>query len=166
MSAAPRAIRASDAERLQGGRAGFVSRVAADGVDFVIVEAIYFGILIGIAVVRFLITRKDFSVVAPDVWVTVLAQWFIIVMYLGTNWASTGRSIGKIMLGLQALRANDEALTPRRAFTRAVFCATFWPSLLWIFVSKRNAALHDLALHTKVVYSWRDDPVAAAATVA
>ena len=53
--------------------------------------------------------------VAPDVWVTVLAQWFIIVMYLGTNWASTGRSIGKIMLGLQALRANDDRAQRRAA---------------------------------------------------
>lgn len=165
MSAQPRAIRATDAERLQGGRAGFVSRVAADGVDFLIVELIYFGVLVGIAVVRFLITRKDFSVVAPDVWVTVLAQWFIIVMYLGTNWASTGRSVGKIMLGLQVLRADDTPLTPRRAFTRALFCATFWPSLIWIFVSRRNAALHDIALHTKVVYSWRFDPAAPAHAV-
>ena len=156
---ATRTIRSSDAERLQGGRAGFVSRVCADGVDFVVVEAIYFGVLIGIAVVRFLITRKDFSVVAPDVWVTVVAQWFIIVMYLGTNWASTGRSVGKIMLGLQVLRADGTDLTPRRAFTRAVFCATFWPSLIWIFVSKRNAALHDIALRTKVVYAWRHPEV-------
>jgi uncharacterized RDD family membrane protein YckC len=160
MSATERAIRASDAERLQGGRAGFVSRVAADGVDFLIVELIYFGVLIGIAVVRFLITRKNFSVVAPDVWVTVVAQWFIIVLYLGTNWASTGRSVGKIMLGLQVLRADGTPLTPRRAFTRAVFCATFWPSLIWIFVSRRNAALHDIALHTKVVYSWRYEKAA------
>ncbi len=160
MSATERAIRASDAERLQGGRAGFVSRVAADGVDFLIVELIYFGVLIGIAVVRFLVTRKNFSVVAPDVWVTVVAQWFIIVLYLGTNWASTGRSIGKIMLGLQVLRANGDPLTPRRAFTRALLCATFWPSLIWIFVSKRNAALHDIAVHTKVVYSWRHEKAA------
>jgi uncharacterized RDD family membrane protein YckC len=158
VSAAPRVIRASDAERLQGGRAGFVSRVAADGVDFLIVELIYFGILVGIAVVRFLISRKDFSVVAPDVWVTVVAQWFIIVVYLTTNWASNGRSIGKIMLGLQVLRADGTPLTPRRAFLRALFCATYWPTLLWIFVSRRNAGLHDLALHTKVVYSWRFDP--------
>jgi uncharacterized RDD family membrane protein YckC len=160
VTAAPRVIRASDAERLQGGRAGFVSRVVADGVDFVVVEAIYFGILLGIAVVRFLIDRHDFEVSAPDLWVTVVAQWFIIVMYLGTNWASTGRSIGKIMLGLQVLRNGDEPLSPRRAFTRAIFCATFWPTLLWIFVSRRNAALHDVLLHTKVVYSWRHEPTA------
>jgi uncharacterized RDD family membrane protein YckC len=158
VSAPPRAIRAADAERLQGGRAGFVSRVIADGIDFVMVEAIYFGVLIGIAVIRFLISRKDFTVVAPDVWVTVVAQWFIIVMYLGTNWASTGRSVGKIMLGLQVLRADGTPLTPRRAFMRALLCATFWPSLIWIFVSRRNAALHDIALHTKVVYSWRHEP--------
>jgi uncharacterized RDD family membrane protein YckC len=158
---ATRAIRSSDAERLQGGRAGFVSRVAADGVDFLVVEVIYFGILLGIAVVRFLVTRHDFTLDAPQLWVTVVAQWFIIVLYLGTNWASTGRSIGKIMLGLQVMRADGSALTPRRAFTRAIFCATLWLSLLWIFVSRRNAALHDVVLHTKVVYSWRhpDAPV-------
>ena len=160
MSVTHRAIRASDAERLQGGRAGFVSRVAADGIDFLIVQVIYFGILIGIAVVRFLVTRKNFTVVAPDVWVTVLAQWFIIVMYLGTNWASAGRSVGKVMLGLQVLRADGTPLSPRRSFIRAVLCATFWPSLIWIFVSRRNAALHDIAVHTKVVYSWRHEKAA------
>ena len=58
------------------------------------------------------------------------------------------------------LRANGDPLTPRRAFTRALLCATFWPSLIWIFVSKRNAALHDIAVHTKVVYSWRHEKAA------
>jgi uncharacterized RDD family membrane protein YckC len=157
-----RAIRATDADRLQGGRAGFVSRVAADGVDFVVVEIIYFGILLGIAVVRFLLNRGDFEVQAPDLWVTLVSQWIIIVLYLGSNWASTGRSVGKIMLGLQVLRADGEPLTPRRAFTRALLCATWWPSLLWVLVSHTNSAVHDIVVRTKVVYSWRHEKAAPA----
>lgn len=162
MTTTQRAIRATDADRLQGGRAGFVSRVAANGVDFVIVEIIYFGILLGIAVVQFLLTRGDFSVDAPDLWVTVVAQWLIIVLYLGTNWASAGRSIGKIMLGLQVVRASGDPLAPRRAFLRALFCATFWLTLVWVLVSKTNSGLHDILLRTKVVYAWRHEPAAPA----
>jgi len=155
MSAPSRTIRHSQAEALQGGRAGFISRVAADAVDFLVVEVIYFSILIGIAVVRFLITRKDFSLDAPDLWVTILVQWWIIVLYLGTNWSSTGRSFGKSMLGLRVERPDGGPLTVRRAFLRAAFCATLWASLIWIFVSRRNSALHDILFRTKVVYDWR-----------
>ena len=155
MTAAPRTIRQSQAEALQGGRAGFISRVTADAVDFLVVEVIYFSILIGIAVVKFLITRKDFSLGAPDLWVTILVQWWIIVLYLGTNWSSTGRTIGKSVLGLRVERPDGSPLTLRRAFLRAAFCATLWASLLWIFVSRRNAALHDVVLSTQVVYDWR-----------
>ena len=164
-----RDIRNEHAERLQGGRAGFVSRVTADGIDFLVVEVIYFAILIGIAVVRFLIDH-DFKVTAPNLVVTVIAQWCIIVLYLGTNWSSTGRSIGKSILGLRASDLQGETLRPVRAFARALFCATFYPTLLWILVSRRNAGLHDVLLRTQVLYDWHsvaefpsvtDDPVRA-----
>ena len=155
MTAPHRVIRRSEAQALQGGRAGFVSRVAANAVDFVVIEVIYVAILLGIAVVRFLVTRKDFAVVAPDVWVTVLGQWLIIVVYFGTNWSSTGRTIGKSVLGLKVERTNGGPLAPWRAFLRAAICASFWASLLWIFVSRRNAAVHDIVARTQVVYDWR-----------
>jgi uncharacterized RDD family membrane protein YckC len=155
VTAPHRVIRRSEAQALQGGRAGFVSRVAANAVDFVVIEVIYVAILLGIAVVRFLVTRKDFSVVAPDVWVTVLGQWLIIVVYFGTNWSSTGRTIGKSVLGLKVERTNGGPLAPWRAFLRAAICASLWASLLWIFVSRRNAAVHDIVAGTQVVYDWR-----------
>ena len=155
MTTSDRVIRSSEGERLQGGRAGFVSRVAANGVDFLIVEMIYFAILVGIAVVRFLVSRHDFSVTAPDLWITVVGQWLIIVLYLGSNWSSTGRTVGKSVLGLRVERTNGGPLAPWRAFLRAVICASFWASLLWIFVSRRNAALHDIVASTQVVYDWR-----------
>jgi len=156
VSTAPRAIRQSQAEELQGGRAGFVSRVAANGIDFLVVEVIYLAILFGIAVVRFLITRNDFEVQAPAIWLTVVSQWLIIVLYLGTNWSSTGRTIGKSVLGLCVETSAGTPLGPWRAFLRAGVCATVWAVLLWTFVSRRNLGLHDVLLRTQVVYLWRD----------
>lgn len=153
-----RTIRDTRAADLQGGRAGFASRVAADAIDFAVVQVIYISILVGLGVVKFLVERKNFSAPAPDVIVTVIAQWLIIVLYLGTNWSSTGRSIGKSILGLRVTNAAGATMSPRRAFLRAALCATFWAGLLWIFVSKRNAALQDLVLSTRVVYDWRGGP--------
>ena len=150
-----RTIRNERAEALQGGSAGFVSRITADGIDFLIVQAIYFGMLIGVAVVRFLLTRNTFKITAPDVAVTVVVQWSIVVLYLGSSWSSTGRTIGKSILGLRVSGLKGNTLRPVRAFTRALFCATFYPSLLWILVSRRNAALHDVFLRTEVLYDWR-----------
>lgn len=153
-----RTIRNERAEALQGGNAGFVSRVTADAIDFLVVQVIYFAILIGIAVVRFLITRRNFSVTAPDVIVTVIGQWIILVLYLGSSWSSTGRTIGKSVLGLRVSGLSGNTLGPVRAFTRALFCATLYPSLLWILVSRRNAALHDVLLRTEVLYDWHSSP--------
>jgi uncharacterized RDD family membrane protein YckC len=155
MTVTGRTIRHAEAEALQGGRAGFVSRVLADGVDFLVVEVLFLAILLGIGVVRFLVSRKDFAVGAPDVWVTVVGQWLLTVVYLGTNWSSTGRTVGKSVLGLRVERAGGGPVEPWRAFLRAAACASFWASLLWIFVSRRNAALHDVVFATQVVYDWR-----------
>ena len=153
-----RTIRDERADQLQGGRAGFVSRIAANAIDFLVVQVIYFAILIGVAVVRFLIDRRNFSVVAPDFVVTVIAQWVILVLYLGTNWSATGRSIGKSILGLRVSDLNGETMKPVRAFARAVFCACLYPTLLWILLSRRNAAVHDVLLRTEVLYDWHSGP--------
>jgi uncharacterized RDD family membrane protein YckC len=153
-----RVIRNERAEALQGGNAGFVSRVTADAIDFLVVQVIYFGVLVGVAVLRFLVTRRNFTVTAPDVLVTVIAQWTILVLYLGSSWSSTGRTIGKSVLGLRVSGLRGNTLRPVRAFTRALFCACFYPSLLWILVSRRNAALHDVVLRTEVLYDWHTKP--------
>lgn len=150
-----RTIRDERADRLQGGRAGFVSRVAADAIDFLVVEVIYVTVLVGVAVVRFLISRRHFSVGAPDLVVTVAAQWVILVLYLGTGWSSTGRTIGKSVLGLRVCNLDGTTVGTARAFARSVLCATVYPALLWIFVSRTNAALHDVILRTQVLYDWR-----------
>lgn len=157
---AHRTIRDPRAQALQGARAGFVSRVTADAIDFGVLQVVYLGCLVSVAVVRFLIQRGHFHVTAPSPIVTVAVEWVLLVIYLGSGWSSTGRTVGKTALGLRVVTRAGSSLPPARAFARAVMCASFYPGLLWILVSRRNAALHDALFRTEVRYEWTGAPPA------
>jgi uncharacterized RDD family membrane protein YckC len=150
-----RAIRNVRARTLQGTRAGIVSRCAADGIDLVAVLAIYFGILVAVGVVRYLVLQQDFNLPNPALGVTTVVSWVIAVLYLTAGWTSTGRTIGKGTMGLRVVSSRGRPLSPRHAFFRALICATFgWIVLPWIIVSRRRSGFHDILLHTTVVYDW------------
>ena len=159
MSAASRRARAA---AVRGRRAGYISRLLAAGVDFVVVGVLLFAILVAFAAVRYLFDgtfemphfRAAFSAVAYPI---------VAILYLTVGWAATGRSVGKEMLGLRVVRDSGEPLGVVRAATRAVICVTFaFVSLFWVLFSKRNAAVHDLVVRTSVVHDWapvRDLPL-------
>jgi uncharacterized RDD family membrane protein YckC len=148
-------IRNPRARAAQGTRAGIVSRLIADGIDFGVLQVIFLSILVGIAVVKFLINRGGFEVTAPNPAVTVVTQWAIFTLYLGSGWSTTGRTIGKTVLGLRVLSLDGTHLPTRHAFLRAVCCATFYPGVLWVAISRKNLALHDILCRSEVVYDWR-----------
>lgn len=148
-----RGIRDERARALQGRPAGFVSRIVADAIDLGVIQVIYFGCLLAIGVVGFLFDQS-FTMPTPEPAVTIAVQWCLVVLYLGTGWSSTGRTIGKTTLGLRVTALDGSQLRPPRAFLRALVCATFYPVLLWIVVSRRNAGLHDKLLRTQVLYDW------------
>jgi uncharacterized RDD family membrane protein YckC len=77
------------------------------------------------------------------------------IAYLSFMWGADGQSYGKRILGLRVLERRGGQLRPLRAFARAVF-VTFigGPSLLWVAVSRRNLAVHDIVLRTAVVHDW------------
>jgi uncharacterized RDD family membrane protein YckC len=132
-----------------------VSRCAADSVDLLVVSLIYFGILLTVGVVEYLVQEQSFEMPQPDLAVTTVTSWVIAIVYLTAGWGSTGRTIGKSTMGLRVVNTRGEALSPRHAFVRALLCATVgWVLLLWILVSKRRAGAHDVLLRTAVVYDW------------
>ncbi|MGZ4712759.1 MAG: RDD family protein [Acidimicrobiia bacterium] len=153
------AIRDPRAAELQGRPAGIVSRLAADAIDLGVLQVLFFGCLVAIAVVRFLVTRHDFSVGAPNPAVTVAVEWTLLVLYLGSGWSTTGRTVGKTVLGLRVTRRDGATVPPLRAFGRAVMCASFYPGLLWMLVSRNREALHDIAFRTRVRYDWDPAPI-------
>ena len=150
-----RAIRSPRAQALQGTRAGFVSRCTADGIDLVVVVAIYFGILVAVGVVRYLVLQEQFDLPSPAFGVTTVVSWVIAVLYLTAGWTSTGRTVGKSTMGLRVVSSRGRPLGAKHAFLRALLCATFgWIVLPWIIVSRRRSGFHDILLRTTVVYDW------------
>lgn len=147
-------IRNPQARALQGNRAGIVSRVIADGIDYLISFAIYLGMLVGVAVTEYLLTQNKFQIPDPPVFVSVVVPWFILVIYLAAGWGGTGRTFGKSVMGLRVVTRAGLRIPPRRAILRALLCATFPWVILWVVVSRRNLGLHDIVFRTSVVYDW------------
>ncbi|MSO36624.1 MAG: RDD family protein [Acidimicrobiia bacterium] len=151
-------IRNDQARALQRSRAGFVSRVLADTIDWVVVVAIFSSLHFAVELARWIITSGTFSIQPPKFAVLLGLEWLILVIYLTIGWGGNGRTIGKSFAGLRVVRSDGSDLGARRGFFRALVCATFWPwVLLWSLVSRSNSGLHDILLRTAVIYDWSSD---------
>jgi uncharacterized RDD family membrane protein YckC len=151
-----RSIRNTRAREMQGRRAGIVTRLLADALDVAVAFGLYTGALYGYAVIRYLVTSKPLELPTPDTWVRLVVAAGVALAYLVTSWASTGRTVGAQVFGTCVVTDRGGALTTGRAFVRAVLSMTIGgPSLAWVLVSRKNAAIHDLLTRTAVVYDWR-----------
>ncbi len=138
--------------RVQGRRAGLISRVIADSVDLVVAVALVFVILLLVAGVRFLVGSEfDFSV---DGAITGSGSAVILVAYLAFGWGTSGRTLGKHLAGLRVVRVDGGDVSAMRALVRAILCVIFIPGLFWAGISRCNASIQDLIVRTAVVYDW------------
>jgi uncharacterized RDD family membrane protein YckC len=150
------AIRGGNARQvLQGHRAGFASRVAADAVDLVTVWLLGLAVLLAVGTTHYVLVGPPFRLPAASVSVSGPLGALIAVCYLTFFWGSTGRTLGKQLAGLRAVNRNGGRLPPARALLRAVLCVLFPVGLLWVLFSRRNYAVHDLLVRSAVVYDWR-----------
>jgi uncharacterized RDD family membrane protein YckC len=141
---------------LQGRRAGIVSRVTANAIDLGVVFVCYFLVLVAWAAVGYLATSNPFRIPDPPPWLHALALVGVQILYLASGWSGSTRTVGKELMGLRVVTSRGDLLTYRRGLVRAVVCTFIGePLLLWAAISRRNAALYDMFLHTAVVYDWR-----------
>ena len=146
----------SRAWALQGMRAGFVSRVAAAGIDVGLVFAVLLAALAAWAVVVYLVTSDPLEFPDPGAVWSGVAFTLLLVVVLTVAWSGSGRTLGNAVVGLRVLTQSGKRPTWRRALLRALI-VVYVPliSMLWILVSRKNAGLHDLVCRTAVVYDWR-----------
>jgi uncharacterized RDD family membrane protein YckC len=125
----------------------------ASGADVVLVFGVYVVGVIMVSIAWDLFFSKSISVADPPHWLNELLVWILLVVYLTAGW-STGRTLGKQMMGLRVVRSDGSPLRFLRALVRALLCASFFPVLLLALVNRRNRGLEDLALRTVVTYEW------------
>lgn len=149
-----RLIRNPRAQALQGSRAGIVSRSLAFGADIGIAFLVYTVVVAVGGFVWDLFFSSRVEIPKPPAWLSAVAIFWILVIYLALGWGSTGRTVGKQLMGLRVVRADGRSLKPRQAFVRALFCAVLYPGLLLALVDRRNRSVQDMVLKTVVVYDW------------
>jgi uncharacterized RDD family membrane protein YckC len=139
----------------QGHRAGIVTRVAADSIDFAVVIAVVAGLYLTYVAAVFLLDPTGF--VWPDFpfGAVILLTLWVQIAYLTVAWGLTGRSLGKQIMGLRLLRFDGTRIRLASALLRAIFCTFFPIGLFWVVLSGRNRSLQDMVLRTSCVYDWR-----------
>ena len=75
----------------------------------------------------------------------------IFTVYLALGWASTGRTIGKQVMGLRVVRATLSRSFRSQALGRGLLCAMFYPCLLLALFHRRNAGIEEMICRTVVV---------------
>jgi uncharacterized RDD family membrane protein YckC len=144
--------------RLEGTYAGGVSRLIGYIIDTLIITTSF---AIGATVFEYVVSRVtpyelDLDSSAPWISATALGVWSFV--YFAYSLATTGRTIGKAIVGTRVYRADGADLGAWRAMVRVLAMSLsfvlFGVGLLFILVRKDRRALHDLIAGTCEVYWW------------
>lgn len=151
----------SDAVAIQGQRAGFVSRAVAAGIDVVLVFLAVLGTVAAFWMLSFIVdpvtgseTLMDANDRLPDVAWMILWGYALNVAYWTVGWATGGRTVGNVVMGLRVVNFRGRRVRWPGAFVRALFCTLFVPGLLWVIVSGTNRSVQDVVLRTSVIHDW------------
>lgn len=149
------AIRDPRAAALQGQNAGFVSRAVADVIDFFVAQAIFFGTMLGVGLLRYILGTNDrIAAWQPAPVAVVATQYVLLVLVFTIGWGGGGRTLGKGILGLRVTRADGTPLGFLQALLRGLVCAAAPWILGFVALSRKNRGIHDVVLGTRVTYDW------------
>jgi uncharacterized RDD family membrane protein YckC len=145
----------AQARAFQGERAGIVSRSVAAIIDFGLLVVLVFGAVIGASVWSFFFSRSGGLELK---WPSRLGLGGIgavtLFLYLAWGWASSGKTVGKRVVGLTVVMRSGRRVPKLVAVARAALCVLFPLGLGWSAVSATRASVQDLLLRTAVVYDW------------
>ena len=150
----------SDAVEFQGERAGFVSRAVAATIDVTLIVLVVLGTMAVLWVVSFIFDPGSVTVTAAETGRVPPAVWFVLygyvlnVLYWTVFWATSGRTIGNLVMGLRVVNFRGQHPRWVGAFLRALFCTVFPVGLAWAIVSSTNRSVQDVVLRTSVIYDW------------
>jgi uncharacterized RDD family membrane protein YckC len=152
----------AEARSFQGDRAGIVSRVLANAIDFAILVVVLGAGYLGWSAWLFLRRGASFQFPTVTYQGTYVVGAIVLTLLFTVAWSSTGRSYGDRLLGLRVIDRRGERLGLAHAFVRAVLCVAFPPLLFWAIVDRRS--VQDLVVRTAVIYDWAEQPRSVPAT--
>jgi uncharacterized RDD family membrane protein YckC len=157
LPADPASRRQLERRQLEGNYAGAVSRLIGYVIDvFVVAASFTIGAVVFEYVVNAVLPVELDLADAPIASGIALGIWtFTYFTYL---LATTGRTVGKAIVGTRVVRADGSDLKAGRAAVRvlatSLSLALLGLGLLLILIRKDRRALHDLIAGTSEIYSW------------
>jgi uncharacterized RDD family membrane protein YckC len=145
------------ARSYQGRRAGVVTRVVANSVDFLVVLLILGLIYAFIAGFLFLLHPHSFKFPSNFGWSIPVIGFGVALPYLTFAWYITGRTYGDVLLGLRVVTNAGRRPGLALSFLRAFACVVFPIGVLWVAVSRTNKSVQDILVRTSVIYDWRSE---------
>ncbi len=148
------------AAAFQGERAGLVTRMVAAVIDVLIVIGIVLLIALATWILSFIFTPLTSGFISegnrriPPVVVLVVIGYVITQIYFTVSWASSGRTVGNLIMGVRVVDYRGNRLAWWVAFLRAAFVIALPVGLFWVLVSGANRSVQDVVLRTSVIYDW------------
>lgn len=137
----------------QGNRAGIFSRVSADLIDVVAVSVLMVVSYFALLAAEFIFFPGS-TLDQPSPYVFLAVGYLVMWIYWTWSWATTGRSLGKGVMGLRVVNHDGNRVRWGVSALRSIFCLVFIPGILWTVVSNRNRSVQDVVLRTSVVHDW------------
>lgn len=138
--------------------AGIVTRGLAALVDIGVVLTMMGAVYLGLVFVRLLFSPQQFRFPQTQVLLSLTMFLGLSVLYLTVCWATSGRTVGAVAMGLRLVSRDGRLVRLPRCAVRAVLCVMFGFGLFWVIVDPRRRSLQDIALRTSVVYDWTPAP--------
>jgi uncharacterized RDD family membrane protein YckC len=129
--------------------------MVAAAIDGIVVIGALLGVYAGFAVVLFMVDPRNFELPDVGLFVTGLAAFAGLVVYLTVFWWVSGRTYGCLVMGLRVVGRRGNRLGLLGALLRALFCAAFPIGLLVVALSRENRSVQDMVLQTSVIYDWQ-----------
>jgi uncharacterized RDD family membrane protein YckC len=147
---------------IQGERAGFVSRLVAAIIDVVLVFLVVLATAAALWMLSFIINPVSTGSVTdtaagdriPDIGWMILYGYALNWLYWTVCWATSGRTLGNLIMGLRVVNHRGDHMRWGGAALRSLFCTTFPFGLLWVIVSGANRSIQDVVLRSNVIYDW------------
>ena len=152
------AILPTGARAFQGQRAGFVSRAVAAGIDVALIFVVVLTTVAVLWMLSFILNPTTPGSAAgdrvPELYILVAYGYWLNWIYWTVCWATSGRTIGNLVMGVRVVGRKGDRLGWGVAAIRSAFCAVFPFGLLWVIVSGSNRSVQDVVLRSSVIYDW------------
>ena len=138
----------------QGRPAGIVSRIIADGLDIIAVMVVVVALYGVTAALWAISSPRGFHWPENIGWTIPVVAIVVSFVYLTFGWSTTGRTVGKSVMGLRVVGRRGQRISLVRAALRSIAYIALPVGLLWVAISRSNLSVWDIVVRTRVIYDW------------